>query len=167
MDKLIILGRGEGWHKAPPDCETWGITKIIFERNVDMIFDIHHHDLKPVSVKIYEECKKRGIPYMGINEYPLDDILFYFNEDYLNSSVDYALAYAIFSKYTDIHLYGLNFVGSIERKTQILGATFWVGYAKGMGISVDIHGVRSPLLRCDDNKIYGFNIEQESLQRRN
>lgn len=44
MKRVAIIGCAEGWQDAPADVERWGITKILFETNLDVSFNMHGFD---------------------------------------------------------------------------------------------------------------------------
>jgi len=79
-------------------------------------------------------------------EYPLQEIVNKFfsklkhgkeQVKYFNSSVDYMIAYAIFTgKFDRIELYGIEMASDTEYIAQKSGVTFWIGTALAQGIEV-------------------------------
>lgn len=156
--KLAIIGLGIGWESAPYDCETWGLTRILTRRPVDMVININS-DL--ATLAIIRMCKERNVPYMGIDEYPLDAVVNHFGTDYFSSSFDYAIALAIYKEYKEIHLYGINMTKTAEYAWQRPGANFWCGMAKGRRIEVVLHNRgMSSLMRTDGGLLYGYDTRQ-------
>lgn len=89
-------------------------------------------------------------------EYPLEKIKSHFGISYFGSTIDYALALAIYEEFECIDLYGVQMsrTGGYER--QLKSAHFWLGFAKGAEISLKIHG-KSDLLTTRLNLMYGYN----------
>ena len=72
---------------------------------------------------------------------------------YLNSSVDYAIALGIQKGYKKIEIYGVELETQTEYFYQRAGFTFWLGYAAGAGVELEIH---SSVL---DAPLYGYEGE--------
>lgn len=166
--KLCIIGKGNGWADAPGDLETWGITQTNLRRKVNRVIDMNDYALwgeaeAEEARRSREKAKLDGIPYIDRDNYPLNEIVKAFGTDYFNSTVDYALALAIHEGWKQVDLYGVNMANMTEYSHQKPGAEFWVGYAMGRGIKVNIHGKMSSLLKTHDGKIYGYGTRQGDL----
>jgi hypothetical protein len=69
----------------------------------------------------------------------------------------YALALAIYLKYDRIRLYGMDMTHTEEYRYQRESYAFWVGYAGGKGIDLEIYGAESIFNR----PLYGYDICKE------
>lgn len=165
-----IIGRGRGWEDAPRDELSWGITLINLQRPVDLVIDMNVYDdgrwgeterLGAVASKAL--AWKNNIPYICLDNYPIDDILNHFKVDYFNSTVDYAIALAIYNKYTQIKCWGVNMANNTEYAEQKGGVEFWLGYAMGTGIDIQVNGSYSRILKTKDGKMYGYDLPQKGL----
>jgi hypothetical protein len=72
--------------------------------------------------------------------------------EYLTATVAYMLAYAIWKKYRKILIYGIELASTEEYVFQREGFAFWVGYAAGRGIDLEIYGASSVFNR----PLYGY-----------
>jgi hypothetical protein len=73
------------------------------------------------------------------------------------STVCYAIALAILQNYSRIKIYGVEMIHTEEYRYQREGYAFWVGYAAGRGIDVEIYGSDSIFQR----PLYGYEIVKE------
>lgn len=169
--KVIIIGKGVGWEKAPKDGETWGINDVIQRRPVKLIIDMHDwgNNYRSDRQKTLQLAIETKTPLISVNAYPehslsmaypLRDIIDFFGTDYLGSTLDYAIAYAIYKGARELDLYGINLESGTEYTMQKPSAEFWLGVAKGRGIKVKIHG-ESRLLKTGNKKLYGYQTEQK------
>lgn len=120
MKSVNIVGMGRGKELAPAD-NCWGINSLIFERDVDLHFDMHHKDhLKPHQAerrkKIIKIANEKGISVYSCHNipgttyirYPIELVLAMFPKAYFSNAVCYMIAYAIISNMQKINLYGVN-----------------------------------------------------------
>lgn len=106
-----------------------------------------------MSVKKYA-----GVPS---KEYPLQQIIKMGDCDMLSSVTPYMIAYAIYRKYSQIDLYGINCAHGEEWAYQREAVSGWLMFAKGRGIKVTVTGgAKRPLRLMNPTTLYGFNIEQ-------
>jgi len=186
--RVNIIGHaGKEWMNAPYDNgDRWGINdnhKVVDK--IDLIIDCHN--LKRVlkgkeklgrrSIEDVKEhlklVKKKGTPMLcttefknipNIKRYPLQEIVKKWGSDYFGNGPDYAIAYAIYKGYTEIHLYGILMAIGEEYFTQKPTIEHWIGVAIGAGITVEVHdstpGRLCSILKTPDAKLYGFNIPQ-------
>lgn len=164
--EVILLGKGKGWRDAPTDIETWGITQQLTDRPISRIIDMNDYSLwDKLEQKRDVASRKRaielGIPYYDLETFPLQEIVDYFGIDYFSSTVDYALALAIYENYKTIHLWGINMEMESEYAHQTPGGNFWCGMAMGKGAKVVKHGIWSTLMRNSDGKLYGYGMDQK------
>lgn len=73
-----------------------------------------------------------------IRRYPLKRIIKKFGCDYFTCTMCYMIAYAIDKGYTKIRLYGVDMMTKDEFKYERGGVEYWIGYARGKGIEVEI-----------------------------
>jgi hypothetical protein len=162
--RVNIVGKGSGWKDAPED-NCWGITQLICKRKVDRVIDMNDYRLwGDVEEKEAHKARKIAeslkIEYIDLQNYPLPDVINWFNTDYFGSTVDYAIALALFEEYNDIHLYGINMLEGTEYRHQKPSCEFWIGYARGIGGDVTNHSKLSSLMRTKDGLLYGYGTKQ-------
>lgn len=164
--KVNIIGKGNTWVDAPLDEHSWGITQIYLRRPVNLVIDMNvYDDLRwGVQEKIEAErtrlkCLQNGVPYIDLKNYPIKEVIEKFDTDYFGSTVDYAIALALYQGYKDIHLYGITL--SITDYSKLKASCdFWCGYVKGLGNKITVHG-RSNVMKTQDHKVYGYDREQK------
>jgi hypothetical protein len=106
-----------------------------------------------MSVKQYA-----GVPSLA---YPLQQIIKKYDCDMFSSVTPYMIAYAIYKKYRQIDLYGINCAHGEEWAYQREAVSGWLMFAKGQGIKVTVSaGIARPLRLLNPTTLYGFNIEQ-------
>jgi hypothetical protein len=110
------------------------------------------HDVPIMSIKRYE-----GVPGLV---YPKDAIIKKFSCDLFPSVVPYMIAYAIFKKYRQIDLYGINMDHGAEWAYQREAVTGWLMFAMGKGIKVTVTGNANRPFRLFDGILYGYNEPQ-------
>jgi hypothetical protein len=111
--------------------------------------DPHHYDwLKSGDTPfILMQEKYEDVP--KAIKYPLDEITA-MGRRYITSSAAFTIAWAIYSGYKKIEIYGVEMETNTEYAFQRPGVTYWIGLAEGRGIKVDFHG---KLLTCP---LYGY-----------
>ena len=164
-----IIGKGLGWETAPTlstEYETWGLTQLLLRRPVNLVIDMNVYDNmrwgineKEENDKVKKLCPLMNIQYYGLENYPLTEVIDYFQTDYFNSTIDYALALAIYKQANSIHLYGINLTQGTEYKHQKPGVEFWCGIAKGKGIKVTTQEPTA-ILKTHDGLLYGYDTKQ-------
>ena len=98
----------------------------------------------------------------AVEEYPLKQIVKYSESAYLNNTVAYAIAYALWSKVKQISIFGVDFTYQTNMHFAEAGrgcVEFWIGKCINQGIKVGI-APRSSLLDTDvdtKNKLYGYH----------
>lgn len=121
-------------------------------------------------VRTVKRCTELNIPFMTLKEYPfaptsvaypLDDVIRTLRSDNFTNGIDYMLAYAIYcGVFTDIELYGINMAMGSEYEWEKPGVDFWLGYAKGRGIRVNVNSHVTLLMKARDGLMYGFRTRQ-------
>lgn len=151
------------WNRT--DCDVWVFNEALSQawaKRADAVFQIH----APVIFRnpgnrndkghyawlqsedrptIYMQEKYEDVPKS--EKYPLDELcaelLSHLKVNgkpakYFTSSVAFAIALGIYHGYKRIEIYGVEMETDTEYRFQRDGVTFWVGYAAGRGIDVDI-----------------------------
>lgn len=90
-------------------------------------------------------------------EYPLHEILDMIPFAYLRSSPAMALALAIHQGYTHIQIYGCELTSNTEYAYQATNMTFWIGFAMGRGVHLDMMCWQSEF----EQPLYGYEGETE------
>ena len=88
--------------------------------------------------------------------YPLEGVLSLVPYKYLRSSPAMALALAIYLGYKDIRLYGSDLSSNTEYHYQAINYAFWIGFAHGYGVNLDMQCWRSEFFT---QPIYGYEGE--------
>ena len=166
MGKSVnIIGKGKTWVEAPLEGESWGLTQLILRRPVSLVIDMNVYDdgkwgaqEKKEAEIVRQRCNTGGIPYVGLENYPIKEVMERFDTDYFSSTVDYAIALALYRGYDDIHLYGVTMTIA-DYSNLKCGCDFWCGYAKGLGAKVKVHG-ESTVMKTTDGKVYGYGHDQ-------
>jgi len=169
--QVSIIGKGSGWEDAPASGEIWGVTQLILRRPVSLVIDMNVYEdgrwgeverLEALEVK--RLCMDQYIPFIGLDNYPLRQVVKHFGTDYFSNTVDYALALALFRDYDEIDLYGVNMASMTEYASQKAGVEYWVGRAHGMNCKVTVHGSMSTILRTQNGLLYGYDIPQKDRE---
>lgn len=172
-----IIGKGIGWKEAPEiskEYETWGLTQVLLRRPVDLVIDMNvYEDLRWGKSEMYQNtevkdrCKTENIPYIGLLDYPLKEIVKEFKVAYFTSTIAYAIALAITKKPETINLFGINlsYLNKPEYFEQKPCVDFWVGMAMGRGIKVNIHGKLSEVRRAFKGIVYGYDLDQAEVEK--
>ena len=100
--------------------------------------------------------------YPGAESFPLQEVIDRFGHAYFNSTVAYAMAYAMHLDFTEIHLYGCDYSYAdnphkVEKGRACL--EFWIGLAAAHGIRVSLPGDTTLLDCCApmNERIYGYD----------
>lgn len=165
--KVSIIGKGNGWENAPHEGECWGITQLNLRRPVTRVIDMNDYSLwgekeAQEAAQSKAIAFERGIPYIDLEAYPLEQIQVFFDTDYFSNTVDYAIALAIYEGYEEINLYGVNMEMDSEYAYEKPGVDFWCGVAKGKGVKMNVHGQRSTIMKTADGFLYGYACPQRS-----
>lgn len=168
--KVIIIGKGIGWELAPQDGNTWGVNNLCLRRPVELAFnmhDLHKHKDHPLFNKTIDYVNEHKIPIVTQVKYdhiptsiafPIKEMPFV----YFTNSMDYMVAYAIYKKATEIDIYGVYMALNSEYVVQRPSFEYWIGYARGRGIKVNLCG---PTNICSHPKgVYGYEWDDEAEQ---
>jgi hypothetical protein len=138
---IAIVGRGKTSKFTPwdnPDVDIWGMNDnaMNFPR-LDASLEMHTDALVTDRYNV-----AKGYVWRGGRE----------QQDLYTSSMPYAIALAIYQRYSRIELYGIDLAGVGEYAKYADLVLFWIGKATGLGIDVIIPD-ESPLLQ--GLKLYG------------
>jgi hypothetical protein len=170
--KVIIVGKGMGWEKAPglvSEGEVWGVNNVCLRRHVDLVFNIHDldkHKNHPLFNRTIDHVNRCKIPiitqkvYKHIPtsiEFPLE----HFYRPYFTNSIDYMVAYAWYRKdVSSIDMYGVVMSVGTEYSIQRPSLEYWVGVFEGDGGVVVIH---KPSCVCElPRGLYGYDWDEEN-----
>lgn len=178
LDTINILGRGMGVQDAPKR-KCWGINSIIFERPVDIHFDMHQEGkMKPHQIErrleVIERANRLNIPVYACDvppnstyiRYPIEEVIQRFPTGFFSNGVCYMIALALLKGVNEINFYGVNhsrldMLG--EYTIQKPGVDYWLGVAMGLGVKCNIHGNMSEIGRTFKNEAYGYRLSQEAM----
>ena len=179
MNKLAIVGAEPRTRNNAPwnskDYDIWAISNwaaadwmiscdAVIEIHKPQVYTNHPNDpaywdwLQTSSVSVYMQNVDNRVP--GSVEYPLDavrEMLSRMNVNgndvnVLNSSIAYALALAIHKGYKHIDIYGVEMSNSSEYRSQQPMFAFWVGFAAGHGVTVNINCTQDLFMQ----PLYGY-----------
>jgi hypothetical protein len=178
LDTLNIVGRGYGMELAPEE-NCWGINNIIFERSVDIHFDMHHEGrMKPHQIerreKVIRRAKELDIPVYACDSipdttyirYPIESVIREFRTGYFSNGICYMIALAVMNGVKELNFYGVNHtrLKMLDEYTlQKPGVDYWLGVALGRGVKLNIHGAHSEIGKTFDNRAYGYFLSQEAM----
>lgn len=165
--RVNIIGKSKTWVDAPYSDECWGITQLLLQRPCDLVIDMNvyedgrwgeHEKCQAEHVRVL--CEINDIPIIDLSNYPLAEVVDKYKTDYFGSTLDYAIALALFKGYDDIHIYGATLSVESDYYKLKCGADFWCGYAKGLGVNLEVHG-ESAIMKTVDGLVYGYDIPQK------
>ncbi len=93
-------------------------------------------------------------------EFPLEKICAKYDTDLFTSGPCYAIAYAVYKRYRNIDLFGINCMKDEEWFNFREAIMMWLGVAKGSGTKVTVTGLEMRPFRAYDKRLYGYNIPQ-------
>ena len=171
---INIVGKGSGWYDSPCVGEVWGVNDLCLKHDgVSLVFELHDIE-KFLDTSVREEkyvkafelevakVNSRKIPVMIQRPhplfphgtvFPLDELPF----RYFTSSIAMMIAYAIHQKADVINIYGVNLFLEEEYLFERPCLEFWIGYAKGKGIEVNIHKPTYLLTSAPNYGVYGYD----------
>ena len=179
MRQVNIIGKGSGWKLAPLTGLSWGINNINLLRPIDVIFEMHTMEVaknllprcqeyldvarenKTLAYSIMD-CEVGGFKF---KRFPIEKIVKEFDETFFSCSVDFMIAFAIYSKFDKIDVYGVNLVHGHEHSYERPGVEFWRGYAKGRGIDIKFHGPICEVGKTKMGIVYGYIVPQKDFKQ--
>ena len=179
-DTINIVGRGIGMELAPED-NCWGINSIIFERKVDIHFDMHSEGLlkphqKERREKVIEITKDLNIPVYACEaipnttyiRYPIEEVIKEFQTGYFSNGICYMIALGLIKGIKHFNFFGVNHsrISLLdEYSLQKPGVDYWLGIIRGRGATYTVHGAMAEIGKTFYNKAYGYFLSQESMIR--
>ena len=161
------------------DSAVWGINSVIFERDLDLQFDMHHEDKMEQHQRdrregVIERANELNIPVYACHaipdttyiRYPIEDVITEFKTGYFSNGVCYMIALAVFLGVEEINTYGVNHMRinfADEYTIQKPGVDYWIGIARGRGVKFNIHGAHAEIGRTFFNRAYGYGLSQEGM----
>lgn len=149
---IAIIGMAE--REIPRGVELWGMPWDGESGRFDVLFDLH--DLSMLTDKHKEKLKNCHQPlymqdgyYHNSTRYPIESVIEIVG-DYFASTVSYMLGFAIYKKVGKIDIYGVT--GAENYAFQRPNLEYLIGFARGRGIEVNVHG-KTELF---SGKRYGF-----------
>ncbi len=154
--KVAIVGMSPTAATAPwndPEWEKWGLPWSGEWARMDRLFEVHcrweslqkregYRDrLETCGVPLYMQ----GNPVSGALPYPADGVIALMGE-YLESSVAYMVALAIYEGAEEISIHGVDMKSYEEHGYQKPNMEYLIGFARGRGIKVHVRD-DSPLLK--------------------
>lgn len=125
----------------------------------------YHGDMKIYMQKVDPEVPNSAeLPYRDMCDKLLRDILQIGKRDRALHPVElftfsgvYAVALAIFLGYSHILVYGIDLINTEEYRYQRESFAFWIGYAAGYGVKLEIYGAETLFNR----PLYGYETFKE------
>jgi len=167
-----VAGRADTWVER---------YDLVFQMHQPAIYRSPHNREDPNHWKWLQ--KERGIPIMMLEDdplvpdcvaYPLEEICerllprwyqttggYQAHKRYFSSTIDYAIALAIYQGYDRIELHGIEMSSNTEYAYQRVGVAFWEGIALGVGAIVVHYGGEAIF----DRPLYGYegNLEHDII----
>ena len=152
--KIAILAKGPSLEQFSGDFdEVWGLNQLGMSHTLDKLFvmddlkaRLPYWDAKlPEWLKTYsgEIITSRAYPeWPTSQDYPLEEVSQYFGLPLgisFYSTVDYMLALAIYSKATEIHLYGVDCADPKREETTRVSIGRWIAVAQAKRIRVQVY----------------------------
>lgn len=172
-----IVKRQGGRHKFCD--EVWAINALGGVYDCDLVFhmdDIRIQEIraaaKPDSniAAMVEWIRRSKVPvmtsrahpnYPALIEFPLEDVLNTFGQEYFNSTAAYAVCFAIYTGATEISLFGMDFTYANTHDAEKGRACveFWLGIARASGIRVHLPKATSLMDACNsrEQRLYGYD----------
>ena len=96
--------------------------------------------------------------------FPLKEVFVKFGTLYFTNTICYMIAMAILEGVTSIELWGVVQGGYQEYLRERKGVEYWLGWAAGTGIKIDIRGITQLFSNDFDGKLYGYNRTPQDLK---
>lgn len=175
LDTYVDLCRRLGGRKRLAD-ETWGVNALGDVIACDRVFHMDSVRIQEVRAAacpdsnigvMLDWMKRHPGPiyssdphpdYPGIVEFPLEAVINDLGEAYFNSTIAYAVAYAIHIGVKEMQLYGVDYsyANSHHAEKGRACVEFWLGVAMERGIKVAIAEASALMDMCDGKPLYGY-----------
>ena len=172
--RINIVGKGTGWWNSPCVGEVWGVNDLCVKHDgVSLAFEIHNIEkfldtavrevryVKAFRMEV-EKIAKKGIPVMIQEPHPLlpHGVVFPIDEmpfRYFTNTIAFMIAYAIHQGADIIDLYGAPMYYEEEYVFERPCIEFWLGYAMGKGIEVNVHKPSYILTTAPNYGVYAYD----------
>lgn len=178
-DKLIILGMVDTWKEAPiytHDYDVWAMNSswILFQRAIDsdeidynpmdfitLWWEIHTLETRSEEHSDWLKSQLYTFPIMmqkhydeiqNSIEYPINEVVAYFDRRYFLCTMNYQIAWAIMLGYKEISMYGFSMLMS-DDLIQKWSVEYWLGRAESSCIKL-VLPESCDLLKSP--KLYGY-----------
>ena len=123
----------------------WSVSsyEAVYKDDVHLYFSMHEGQDLGLSNEI------------TLQTYPLQAITEKYDTSYFTSSIAYMVAYALYTGAEAINIYGVDMEHDTEYKHQRPCLAYWVGYAKALGVKVNIETILN-----DQPYLYGYDTER-------
>lgn len=146
VKEVSIVGRGPSWKECPfVTEELWGASTCLLEpvladKRYTKVFAF---DNDPITMESIKVAKERNIAIVSkldyaTERYPVWEVVREFTSSYLKPTISYMLAYALYSKYTHLHIYGIDQGPQWYVQQGKPYVMFWLGVATGRGVKYRI-----------------------------
>lgn len=185
LNTYLRLAAQAGWRGRVVE-EVWGINAVAGVLQCDRVFHMDDMRLQERRAEVHPHSNVAGIcdwlrshpgpiytstvypEFPGAVEFPLDKVMTTTGHGYFNSTVAYAVAYAIAIGVKHIHIYGADFSykNSHKREKGRACVEFWLGIASARGIQLSVAG-DSTLLDADvseDERFYGYDAARLTVE---
>lgn len=188
LDDYVLLARQLGARHAVAD-EIWSVNALSDVLVCDRVFhmdSVYIQEIRaaaePASNIARMLARMRVHPgpiytsdphhpaYPGLVAYPLEDVLNDLGEPYFNSTVAYAVAFAIHIGVQSLRLFGLDFTypRSHDAEKGRACVEFWLGVAMARGIEIQVAERSSLMDMVTKRPLYGFgelgSLDAEATQ---
>lgn len=157
MRKILILGTGPQWQEAPKGWETWTLPSHFEHVKPDRVYEVHSQKAliqfwNEDHNKEFQAKKREWMKSLGekLKIHPTLKEMFPEAEEidyakhlntfgkYFTSSASWMMAEAIEEKPDVIGIWGFNMCSETEYGHQKPGLTYLIGWAKALGIKVEV-----------------------------
>jgi len=140
---INIIGRGRGrGHGLAASGERWSCN--YHTPGVDVMFYMHRSDIDADrQAESRAKTAEAGIRIIDLESYPIDEIQDHFKTKFFGNTICYMIAYALYQGYERIVLWGCNIKPGPADEPIVknhYGVEFWIGYAMGMGVDIQVQG---------------------------
>ena len=136
------------------------MSRFLDTKDAGSMTEMMRKKLPLVDYPIYSCEVDERVP--AVEEYPLEEVTYYTKTGYLNNTVAYALAYALWQRVQQVSLFGIDFTYKTNMHFAEAGRgclEFWIAKCIADGMNVGI-APRSTLLDTDveiKEKLYGYH----------
>ena len=149
---VTLLGGGESLSQCSYDTdEIWTCNNLyrrvkrltkLFICHTQVIKDGQPHydwnEINMLSEGRFEIIATHTITGLAARDYPLKTIMKKFGTEYFTDSVCYMIAYALYKGFRYLKLYGVDMLEEDGYATERGGVEHWLGFATGLGCTIEI-----------------------------